>query len=257
MRLPLHFALLALLPVAGWTAESDTAYKALRVFGKQQGENLLNGVTELRGRNGVPQPQVWKVVAADSSARGGVTEADIQRGRIITQRTPTARGGAGVPMDLNQLNLDSDGAFTVADQAMQKQAVPFDRVDYTLRSPGSRQAPVWTLELYDRGTKVALVRIAADSGTLLDQQTFVPQRSTREDYSTDRDYVDRQDRGDRPRPDDRYREDRYRDEPYRADGERWSEAGEPFRGVDDFFHRLGKRFERRGRQLKNFFTGDE
>lgn len=250
MRLPLPLVLLAVLPALGWSADSDTAYKALRVFGKQQGEALLNKVTELRGRNGVPQPQVWKVIAADPSSRGGVTEAEVQRGKIIGLRTPTARGG-GVPMDLNRLNLDSDGAFTVADQEMQKQTIPFDRIDYVLRSPAPHQAPVWTLDLFDRGTKVATMQIAADSGTLLDKQTFAPSRPT-QDYSNDRDYVDG------PKPDQRRRHDdeRYADRGEQGD-ERWSHSGEPFRGVDDFFHRLGKRFERRGNQLKNFFTGDD
>ena len=248
MRLPLHFLLLAAFPVLGWSADSDTAYKALRVFGKQQGEALLNKVTELRGRSGVPQPQVWKIVAVDPSARGGLTEAEIQRGKIIGLRTPTARGGGGTPMDLNQLNLDSDGAFTVADQQMQKQAVPFDRIDYVLRSPGSRQAPVWTLDLFDRGTKVATMQIAADSGALLDHQTFVPSQTSRDrNYNSDRDYVDG------PKPSEHPR----RDERYAGEDGQWSHSGERFRGVDDFFHRLGKRFERRGNQLKNFFTGDE
>jgi len=250
MRLPLHFVLLAALPALGWSADSDTAYKALRVFGKQQGESLLNKVTELRGRNGVPQPQVWKVVAADSSARGGLTEAEIQRGKIIGLRTPTARGGSSVPMDLNRLNLDSDGAFTVADQEMQKQTIPFDRIDYVLRSPAPHQAPIWTLDLFDRGTKVATMQIAADSGALLDKQTFAPSRPS-QDYSNDRDYVD----GPKP-PSDHDRRHRDDDRYANEDG-RWSHSGEPFRGVDDFFHRLGKRFERRGNQLKNFFTGDE
>src|SRR5215216_6543442 len=72
-------------------ADSDTAYKALRVFGKQAGDKLLNRVVELRGRNGVPQPDVWKVIASDPGARGGLVEAEVQRGKIISQRTPTAR----------------------------------------------------------------------------------------------------------------------------------------------------------------------
>ncbi len=224
-------------------ADSDTAYKALRLFGKQQGEKLLNRVVELRGRNGVPQPQVWKVTASDPSARGGLTEVEVQRGSIIAQRTPTAKpGGPGAPMDLNRLNLDSDGAFTVADKEMQARVIPFDRVDYLLRCAAPGEAPIWHLDLYDHGSKVANMRIAADTGTIIDQEHFVPSGGGNHSASRDRDrdYVD----NGRPtrRPE--------------SEG-RWSHPGEPFRGVDDFFHRLGKRFERRGTQLKNFFTHDQ
>jgi hypothetical protein len=239
MRLTLLSALLALPALA--MAESDTAYKALRIFGKQQGEKLLNRVVELRGRNGVPQPQVWKVTSSDPAARGGLTEVDVQRGSIIAQRTPTAKpGGPGAPMDLNRLNLDSDGAFTVADKEMQAHTIPFDRVDYLLRCAAPGEAPIWHLDLYDRGSKVANMRIAADTGTIIDQEHFVPSgtaHSTNRDR--DRDYVDE------GRPSHRTE----------SDG-RFSKPGEPFRDVGDFFHRLGKRFERRGAQLKNFFTGD-
>lgn len=243
MRMPL-FALALLGPAVALAAgaENETAYKALRVFGKQNGEAQLNRVVELRGRNGAPQPQVWKVVAADPGARGGIQEADIQRGKVIAQRTPTARAGTGATMDLNRLNLDSDGAFTVADQEMKQQTRPFDRVDYSLRSPGPGQPPVWTLELFERGTRVATMHIAADTGTLLDQQHYTPSGAPSQDVRSDRDYVDN-------RPHNH-------DSPRSSDG-RWSQPGEKFRGVDDFFHRLGKRFERRGHQLKNFFTGDQ
>ena len=79
--------------------------------------------------------------------------------------------------------------------------------------------------------------IAADSGTVLDTSLVRANggsRIPREDYPP----VDR-----RPLPDEE-----------RGGQKRWSEPGESFQGPDDFFHRLGKRFERRGNQLKNFFT---
>jgi len=223
-------------------AESDTAYKALRTFGKQSGDKLLNRVVEVRGRNGIPQPDVWKIIASDPSARGGLVEAEVQRGKIISQRTPTARATTATQaMDFNQLNLDSDGAFTVANQELQKKTVPFDRIDYLLRSPGNGKPPVWHLELYDRGTKIGTMEVGADSGIVL-EQSIQAKRNPQPDYSSDRDYVDGREPQNGRVVDDR------------AAG--WSRPGEPFRGVGDFFHRLGKRFERRGDQLKHFFGGD-
>ena len=37
--------------------------------------------------------------------------------------------------------------------------------------------------------------------------------------------------------------------------DRYSQSGERFRGIGDFFHRLGTRVVRHGEHLENFFTG--
>jgi hypothetical protein len=245
--LALAFAALPSLALA----ENDTAYKALRIFGKKFGDQQLNRVFEVRGRAGSPQPQVWKVTAADPGARGGVLEADVQRGKIISQRSPTARGGTGTPLDLNTLNLDSDGAFTVANQEMEKRNAPFDRIDFVLRSSGPGRPPVWHLDLFDGPNgKIATFDISADTGAVLEQNIGQP-RNGPDQYPDDRAYVGGQNP---PPPRD---PDRDRD----GDGDRqytggYSRSGEKFRGVGDFFHRLGKRMERRGTELKRFFGGD-
>lgn len=246
--LALAFAALPSLALA----ENDTAYKALRIFGKKFGDQQLNRVFEVRGRAGSPQPQVWKISTADPGARGGVLEADVQRGKIISQRTPTTRGAGGAPLDLNTLNLDSDGAFTVANQEMEKRNAPFDRIDFVLRSSGQGRPPVWHLELFDGPHgKIASFDISADTGTVLEQNIGTP-RNAPDQYADDRAYVGGGSPPPPPRDDDRDR-DRGRD--YAAD-DGHSHSGEKFRGVGDFFHRLGKRMERRGTQMKRFFGGD-
>ena len=232
--------LVALSPFA--IADNDTAYKALRVFGKKNGDQSLNRVIELRGRSGVPQPAVWKVVAADPVARGGVVEVEVQRGKIISERTPTNRVGGTTAMNFNQLNLDSDGAFTIANQEMQKQKTPFDRIDYVLRSSGGSAPPVWFLDLYDGSSgRVGTLEIAADTGAVLSERR-VTGSAPPPDYANDRDYIRGQDRTPQPRVSD--------------NEHRYSRPGEPFHDVGDFFHRLGQRMERRGEKLKNFFTGE-
>jgi hypothetical protein len=236
--LALALALAALPSVV--LADTDTAYKALRIFGKKLGDQQLNRVVEVRGRTGTPQPQVWKIIAGDLSARGGIVEAEVQRGVIISQRTPTARPGGGAPLDLNQLNLDSDGAFTVANQEMQKRNAPFDRIDYVLRSTGPGRPPVWYLDLFDGPNgKIASFTIAADSGGLLEQNIGPVHNPTNNSIDEDRAYVSNANHGSD-----------------QADDSRWSKPGEKFRSVPDFFHRLGKRMERHGEQLKRFFSGE-
>jgi hypothetical protein len=229
MKAPLSLGfLLAAVCVA---QAADTAYSALRVIGKRDGQDVLNRVVELRGRGGAPHPAVWKVIIDEPRARGGVREIEVQQGKIIGERTPTSRR-TGPAMNFNQLNLDSEGAFTIANQEAQKTNLPFDRVNYFLKSGSNGGAPVWELELSDgRSGRMGLITIAADSGTVL--------RLDRAGSSADdRAYLD--DRRDPPQ------------DP--ADDE--ATAGQPTPGSLPFLiNRVNRHFQKRGRQLENFFTG--
>ncbi len=238
MKPALLAALLFVLPFVA--PAQDTAYSALRVVGRAQGKETLNRVLELRGRAGSPQPAVWKITLDEPRARGGVREIEVQRGKIISERTPASSRTAGGPMNFTQLNLDSDGAFTIANQEAQKTAVPFDHVDYHLRSGTGGGAPVWQLVLSD--TKLGpsgSIDIAADTGAILQQNLLRPSGP--------------------PPPAGRNLPDAPRDNSYAPPpaytGGRYSQPGQSFRGVDDFFHRLGKRVEKRSVQMENFFTG--
>ena len=126
-----------------------------------------------------PRPSSLRILAAlgafaalgctgnidDPNARGGVRKIEVRGGRITGERTPTGRD-YGPQMNFNQLNLDSDGAFTVANQEAEKRGIPFDRLDYTLSSGVGRGAPLWTIELFEgKSGRVGTLRIAADSGT--------------------------------------------------------------------------------------------
>ncbi len=231
MKALFSLALLAALALPALAA--DTAYSALRVVGKRESQDALNRVLELRGRSGTPHPSVWKVILDEPRARGGVRELEVQRGRIIGERTPTARD-RGNPMNFGQLNLDSDGAFTIADQEAQKQGVPFDRVDYLLKSGTGGGAPVWELELFDGAHgRMGSIEIAADSGTVLRKQL---------------------DRAPRPQDDDRAYLDERRTEPRNyADDEDRPRTGPAT--LPQFIDRVGRHFQKRGRQIENFFTG--
>jgi hypothetical protein len=229
MRIVL-FTAVTLFAVAAQAA--DTAYTALRIIGKQNGSAVLDRVVEVRGRAGAPHPEVWKIVIDDPRARGGIREVEVQRGRIIGERMPTARP-LNRPMNFNQLNLDSEGAFTIANQEAQKAGVPFQRVDYTLKSGNGSGAPVWQLELLDdRAHRLGTFQIAADSGAILRQELVARDRA----YPEDRAYVE-----DVPPRD-------YEEERVMRDRDTGS-------GLPGFLRRVGRHFERRGKQFENFFTG--
>ena len=232
-----------LLPLGAMQA-ADSAYNALRVLGKRDGQDILNHVISVRGKSGNPQPAVWKIVIDDPHARGGLREVEIEKGKIVSERTPTASHGAGSAMNFNQLNLDSEGAFTVANQEAQKGHLPFDRIDYILRSGTGGGAPVWELDLSDAKTgRAGNVEIAADSGAVLHRDF-----DTHQDQ--DRAYVD----GGPPPPPGAVPPP----PPYAGrgdDDDHYSKSGEPIHSLPDFFHRISKHMEKRERQLQNFFTG--
>jgi hypothetical protein len=239
MKAPFLLGLLLAVTCAAQAA--DTAYSALRVIGKRDGQEVLNHVLELRGRSGAPHPAVWKVIIDEPRARGGVREIEVQKGKIIGERTPTSNS-VGRPMNFNQLNLDSEGAFTIANQEAQKTNVQFDRVDYMLKSGTNGGAPVWELELFDsRNARLGSLTIAADSGTVLHRELDRP----RGPATDDRAYLD--DRRDPPAP--------YpADGDMAQDGDRDRDRGGPG-GLPGFLNRVGRHFQKRGHQIENFFTG--
>ena len=250
MKFPAIVAISLTVSSAFAAETAATAYTALRLVGKQNGSDALNRVIEIRGRNGASQPAVWKVILREPGARGGIREVEVQGGKIIGERTPVARGPVGDAMDFSRLNLDSEGAFTIINQETKKQELKFDRLDYALRSGSGGGAPVWTVELFDgRRGKVATIQLAADTGAILDQSRSGGAAGA---VSGDRDYV----RGNPPPPvaqDDNVYRGRQSDRSS-PDG-RYSQPGEPFRGIGDFFHRFGTRVVRHGEHLENFFTG--
>ena len=226
----LLFSLSAALAVTAAIGHAaDTAYTALRVFGKKEGEQALYRVVELRGKSGTPQPGTWKLTVEDQRARGGVREIEVRGGKMVSERSPTGRDFPPA-MNFNQLNLDSDGAFTVANQEAEKRGTPFDRIDYTLRS-GRGGVPTWTVELYEaRHGQVGMLRISADSGSIV-EQNFASDRR----YAGDRAYVEGENRGQR-----------------RVENRDEHDLGDD---IGSFMKRVGRHFEKRGRQLSNFFTG--
>jgi hypothetical protein len=153
MKLALFAALL--LPLSVWGRES--AYEALRAVGAERSKELLNNVIEVKGRNGSPQPVVWTVLLNDPKARGGVREIEVTKGHIASERTP-----------VKTYNLDSQGAFAVAEAEARAAKVGFFGVDYLLRCEENGSAPVWVLQLLDpQQHSIGSVTVAADTGTVI------------------------------------------------------------------------------------------
>ncbi len=153
-----------------WTASAETAYEALQVIKADRGDAILNELVEARGDSGNPQPHSWTIAMIDPSARKGIREFVINDGAIQSERTPV-RGYEGLnrlpPINFTRLNLDSDGAFTVAEKEARRQKVGFNSVDYSLRTDVSSGSPTWVVRLFDyMGAPVGTLEVSAESGEL-------------------------------------------------------------------------------------------
>jgi len=240
MKRLLIAALLTTLPLSVMAV--DTAYTALRVVGKR-GEDSLNKVAEVKGRFGAPEPQMWKITLLDSGARSGIREFEVQHGQVTGERAPSGRVVTGAALDLGKLNIDSDGAFTIANQEAQKAGQPFDRIDYTL-SGGRSGAPVWRLELFTkRNGRAGEIEVAADSGTVLRRDLHLGDKTN--PAPDDRAYL-----RDHPAPDAGPRVAPDADPP---DRHVYVEDEELGPGITDLFGKIGRHFQKRSKQLKNFF----
>lgn len=172
---------LLFLPLAAFGR--DTAYQALRTVGAERDQALLSRVIEVKGRDGQPQPENWVVVLDDPLARGGVREIEVANKHIVSERTPVkaySGSSAGSAMNFQKLNLDSQGAFVIAEEQAKKAKISFDAVDYLLRRDEANGAPVWTLQLLDpRLHRVASITLAADTGAVLASDFAPPAQQTR------------------------------------------------------------------------------
>ncbi len=146
--------------------ENETAYEALRVVGMQLGRGALNHIVSITGVKGSPQPEKWKIVLEDPEGRG-VRQLAIAGGKIDSDDTSDRRvaGSAeGATIDVSHLNLDSSGAFEVANHTAEASHTAFATIDYTLRTD-ERGEPVWILTLLNRSSRpVGTIYIGATRG---------------------------------------------------------------------------------------------
>ncbi len=164
----LVFALLVIASPA-LAREHVTAYEALRVVGTQLNRDAVNHIISVTGVDGNPQPETWKILLEDRSARGGVRELEVANGRIVSERTPlraVVGSTEGAKINTSHLNLDSSGAYSVASRTAEKSNAAFATVSYTLRTD-ERSEPIWIVTLQNESRRpVGTIYIGANQGTV-------------------------------------------------------------------------------------------
>ena len=145
-------------------------------MGKTLGADTLNRVVEVTGRGGTPQPAAWRIVITEGAQ--GTREIKVEGARIISQKSFT-QASSLQPIRLQDLNLDSSGAFDAANEQARKSRVPFAALDYSLRVSEATGKPVWDLELHnDAGAQVGGVHLAAHDGKLISTSGFTQASAT-------------------------------------------------------------------------------
>jgi hypothetical protein len=158
-----------LLATSVWAQENPSAYDALKVVGTQLNRDMVSRVVSVTGVDGDPQPAAWTILVADRAAPGGVREIIVKDNRVASQRIPN-RSVAGSPeghtINTAKLNLDSTGAYAVANHTADTSHVTFSFVSYTLRTD-DRGNPTWIVTLEDRSRKpLGTIHIKANDGRI-------------------------------------------------------------------------------------------
>ena len=149
-----------------WAEENATVYEALRVLGREFGRDALQQIVSIRGSNGDPQPEKWKIILEDPQGRG-VRELEIADGKIDSDNEAdrdVAGSTEGATIDVSQLNLDSSGAYAVASHTAEASHTSFATADYTLRTD-ERGEPMWIVTLRNRSSRpVGTIYIGGTQG---------------------------------------------------------------------------------------------
>lgn len=231
---------LLLFPVVAFG--KDTAYQALRLISSERDKALLNRVIEVKGTYGTPQPESWVILLDDPAARGGVREIEVGNSKVISERTPMNSAGSATAINFQKLNLDSPGAFTVAEQTARSSKIGFDAVNYSLKRDETTGTPVWVLELVDADKRaVGSVTIAAETGVIISKDLVASRAAASRGTDGSDDQADQE------------------EATAGRDGERVgvkAKIKETVKGTaKDVGHTINKTFHKVGGSLESFFTG--
>lgn len=159
------FFLLSLLSAA------ETSSSALQALKDTARPELLTGLAEVKGKEGIPQPGEWIVLCNDPSAHGGIRELTIVSGHIVSERTPMGEyaGEGDLPhLIVTPTMIDSGAIFKIVDREAKAAHIGFDSIDYVLRVNAISGKPLWIVQLHKAsGALVGTMEISAETGEVL------------------------------------------------------------------------------------------
>ncbi len=148
-----------------------SAREALELVSERFGAERVEWLIEMRGYEGVPEPEEWEIDAWDPRSRFQTREY-WAGGREATNEGSSddyypERSPFGF-VRVTDLKLDSKAAFVIAEAEARKAKMGFDSLNYFLRCREFSREPIWTLELVDAGGGIAgKVYISGSTGEVL------------------------------------------------------------------------------------------
>lgn len=134
-----------------------------------------NGVLEVRGKNGAPDPAEWLITARDADTVGTITQLTVAGGQVISQRVSGNLGQmfreSGY-IDPKSISADSAQVFQSACKFFREtKSVEVASADFVLVKPSADLAPQWqVLCRAADGKALGTLVLSATNGAVLTQQ---------------------------------------------------------------------------------------
>ncbi|MCB1064872.1 MAG: hypothetical protein KDN20_18380 [Verrucomicrobiae bacterium] len=148
-----------------------TARGALELLAKRFGAERAEWIVEMRGFEGVPDPEEWEITTWDPKSRFMVREYWAGDGEATDEGNSDKYYPDRSPFGfvrVTDLKLDSKAAFVIAEAEARKAKMGFDALNYILRCREFSREPVWTLELIDADERLSgKVYISGSTGEVL------------------------------------------------------------------------------------------
>lgn len=134
------------------------------------------GIVVVTARGGTPVPKEWIVVARDTDNQGVLHKITVANGQVISDAPSLNTYEAlrqNVNIQPNQVQVDSDNAFWIAQPIAAANQKIIGHVDYALTIRGKDATPIWTLNCFDiNGGYCGKVVLLATTGAVLETPGF-------------------------------------------------------------------------------------
>lgn len=134
------------------------------------------GVVVVTARGGTPEPKEWLVVARDTNDLGTLHKITVANGNVISDSLSLNTYESfrqDVNIDPEQVQVDSDAAFLIAQPIAAANGQIIGKADYALTVRGKDAAPIWTINCFGmNGFFMGKVVLLATDGTVLETPGF-------------------------------------------------------------------------------------
>lgn len=134
------------------------------------------GVVVVTARGGTPEPKEWLVVARDTDDLGTLHKITVANGNVVSDSL-SLNTYESFRQDVNinpeQVQVDSDAAFLIAQPIAAANGQIIGKADYALTVRGKDAAPIWTINCFGmNGFFIGKVVLLATDGTVLETPGF-------------------------------------------------------------------------------------